>query len=57
MKTNPVLEIGDVVRSFRKRKNNEKERVGDYEPGTKKVTGITKSLGQTYYKLDAESRL
>ena len=53
---NPVLEVGDVVRSFRKRKVGEKERVGDYEPGTKKVTEITKSLGQTFYKLDNEDK-
>ena len=33
---NPVLEVGDVVRSFRKKKTGEKERLGDYEPGTKK---------------------
>ena len=32
----------------------EKERLGNYEEGTKTVKEITKSLGQTYYKLDEE---
>ena len=43
-----------MVRSFRKKKVGEKERVGDFAPGTKKVTAITQSLGQTFHKLDDE---
>jgi len=53
---NPELEVGDVVRSFRKKKVGEKERAGDYAPGQKRVTEITKSLGQTFYKLDDEEK-
>ena len=32
----------------------EKERMGNFEEGHKTVKEITKSLGQTYYKLDEE---
>ena len=33
---NPELRVGDVVRSFRKKKVGEKERVGDFAPGKKR---------------------
>ena len=48
--------MGDTVRSYRKKKVGEKERHGNFEEGTKKVTAITKSMGQKFYKLDNESR-
>ena len=53
----PEIEVGDTVRSFRKKKAGEKERLGNFEDGTKKVRQISKSLGQTFYKLDAEEIL
>ena len=49
----PEIEVGDKVRSFRK-KVGEKERMGNFEEGHKTAKEITKSLGQTYYKLDEE---
>jgi hypothetical protein len=48
--------VGDIVRSYRKKKVGEKERHGNFEEGTKKVTAITESLGQKFYKLDNERR-
>ncbi len=50
----PVLEIGDTVRAFKKKPKFSKERVGDYEDGTRKVEGISTSLGQNFYKLDSD---
>ena len=51
----PVLDIGDTVRAFKKRPKFSKERVGDYEDGTRKVEGISTSMGQKFYKLDNDS--
>ena len=48
----PVLDIGDTVRAFKKRPKFSKERIGDYEDGTRKVEGISTSMGQKFYKLD-----
>ena len=48
----PVIEVGDVVRAFKKRPKFSKERVGDYEDGTRKVMAISTSMGQKFYKLD-----
>ena len=53
----PEVEVGDAVRSFRKKKVGEKERMGHYEEGTKTVRQISRSLVQTFYKLDAEEIL
>ena len=51
----PVLDIGDTVRAFKKRPKFSKERIGDYEDGTRKVMGISTSMGQKFYKLDNDS--
>ena len=48
----PVLDIGDTVRAFKKRPKFSKERVGDYEDGTRKVEVISTSMRQKFYKLD-----
>ena len=48
----PVIEVDDVVRAFKKRPKFSKERVGDYEDGTRKVMAISTSMGQKFYKLD-----
>ena len=45
------LEVGDIVRGFRKREKFEKERTGDYEEGQRRVVGIETSMGQKFYKL------
>ena len=47
----PDIEVGDQVRTFRKKKVGEKERMGNFAKGNKTVTSITKSLGQTFYKV------
>jgi hypothetical protein len=52
----PEIEVGDIVRSYRKKKVGEKERHGNFEEGTKKVKAITESLGQKFYKLDNEQQ-
>ena len=48
----PELEVGDIVRKFKKREKFQNERTGDYEEGTRKVMVISKSMGQHFYKLD-----
>ncbi len=50
----PEVEVGDKVWSFRKKKQGEAEGMINFEEGAKTVKEITKSLGQTYYKLDDE---
>ena len=51
----PDIEVGDKVRTFRKKKVGEWERMGNFAEGNKTVMEITKSLGQTLYKLAGES--
>ena len=52
----PEIDIGDKVKVFKQRGALEKEWVGDYKTGTTTVTNITKSLGQTFYKVIGESK-
>ena len=47
-----TIEVGDIVRTFRKREKFEKERTGDYEDGERRVVGIETSMGQKLYRLD-----
>ena len=47
----PVIGVGDEVRTFRKKKAGDKERMGTFAEGNKEVKAITKSLGQSFYKL------
>ena len=51
----PDIEVGDQVRTFRKKKVNDKERMGNFAEGNKTVTEIKKSVGQTFYKLAGEA--
>ncbi len=51
----PDIEVGDKVRTFRKEKEGEKERMENFAQGNKTVAAITKSLGQTFYKVVGES--
>ena len=50
----PVIEVGDEVRTYRKKKQGDKERMGNFEEGKRKVEKITTSLGQKFYKLDGD---
>ena len=47
----PEIEKGDEVRTFRKKKVGEKERMGNFAKGNKTVTDVSTSLGQTFYKV------
>ncbi len=47
----PVLEVGDVVRRFKKMEKFQKECTGDCEEGTWRVVAVSKSMGHTFYKL------
>ena len=51
----PVIEVGDEVRTYRKKKQGDKERMGNFEEGKRKVEKITTSLGQKFYKLSGDS--
>lgn len=51
----PDIRVGDFVRAYRKRKVGEKERHGVWQPGRTKVTAITESHGQKFYKVEGES--
>ena len=50
----PVIEVGDEVRTYRKKKMGDKERMGNFEEGIRKVKEITTSLGQKFYKLSGD---
>ena len=47
----PEIAKGDEVRTFRKKKVGEKERMGNFAKGNKTVTDVSTSLGQTFYKV------
>lgn len=50
----PVIEVGDEVKTFRKKKFGDKERMGNFHEGTRIVQKISKSLGQTVYELGGD---
>jgi hypothetical protein len=50
----PDIEVGDEVRTYRKKKMGDKERMGNFEEGRRTVETITKSLGQKFYKLSGD---
>ena len=52
----PEINIGDKVKVYKQRGALEKEWMGDYKPDTTTVTEITKSLGQTFYKVIGEGK-
>ena len=52
----PEINIGDTVKVYKQRGALEKEWIGDYKPDTTTVTEITKSLGQTFYKVIGEGK-
>ena len=50
----PVIEVGYEVRTYRKKKMGDKERMGNFEKGNRKVKTIKTSLGQKFYKLEGD---
>ena len=48
----PELDKGDEVRIFRKKRPNEKERVGNYTKTSYTIERIEKKLGQNYYYIE-----
>ena len=50
----PLIEEGDEVRTYRKKKMGDKERMGNFEEGKRTVERITTSLGQKFYKLSGD---
>lgn len=52
----PELKVGDKVRIYKKRKAFDKERVGVWEDGYRRITGIVESHGQKLYKVDNYER-
>ena len=52
----PELSIGDEVKIFRKRKPNEKERVGNFSQNVYTIERIDEKLGQKYYYVEGNDR-
>ena len=52
----PELDVGDEVKIFRKRKPNEKERVGNYSQNIYTIESIENKLGQNYYRVEGNDR-
>ena len=52
----PELDVGDEVKIFRKRKPNEKERVGNYSQNIYTIENIENKLGQNYYRVEGNER-
>lgn len=52
----PELDVGDEVKIFRKRKPNEKERVGNYSQNIYTIENIENKLGQNYYRVEGNDR-
>ena len=45
----PELDVSDDLRIFRKRKPNEKERIGNFNKNVYTIERMDEKLGQTYY--------
>ena len=52
----PSIKVGDKVKIKRKKAITEKERTSHWLQGEYTVEEITKSLGQTYFKLEGYNR-
>ena len=52
----PELDRGDQVKIFRKRKPNEKERIGNYSKNVYTVERIEKKLSQSHYYVEGMDR-
>ena len=51
-----MVDKGDEVKIFRKRKPNEKERVGNFSKGVYAIERIDKKLSQSYYYVEGMDR-
>ena len=52
----PEVDKGDEVKIFRKRKPNEKERVGNWSQNVYTIEKIDKKVGQNYYYVEGQTR-
>ena len=52
----PELGVGDEVKIFKKRKPNEKERVGNWSQNFSTIECMENKLGQDYYKVEGINR-
>ena len=52
----PELHVGDKVKVYRQRGPLTKAVVGDYKYHPSTIAGITRSLGQTFYKVEGEGK-
>jgi hypothetical protein len=52
----PLLSIGDKVKIYRKKEPGEKERTSNWSSNTYEVETISKSHGQTYFKVEGMAR-
>ena len=52
----PVIQLGDKVKIYRKKKTGEKERTSHFNDEVYEVEKISESLGQTFFKLKGMSR-
>ena len=52
----PEIEVSDQVGIFRKRKPNEKERVGNFSQNVDTIERIDEKLGQKYYYVSGNDR-
>ena len=52
----PELDVGDTVKILRKRKPNEKERVGNFTQNRYTIERIDKKLGQQYFYVEGNDR-
>ena len=52
----PELEVSDEVRIFRKRKPNEKERIGNFSKNVYTVVRMDEKVGNTYCSVEGMDR-
>ena len=52
----PDLDVGDEVKVFKKRKPNEKERVGNWSQNIYTIEKVENKLGQNYYYVEGNDR-
>ena len=52
----PDLDVGDEVRVLKKRKPDEKERVGNWSQSIYAIESVDNKLSQNYYRVEGDSR-
>lgn len=55
-RTYPKLSVGDTVRIFKKKDKLDKERVSHWTSNKYKITDITESMGQKFYKVEGRDK-